>query len=98
MAEFYDFDAAVEEIEVRLFTFVFGGAEYVVDLNVDGGKFLKFLEAAGSAKAVPLLVELFLDEEQFAQITASGQKWQKWELLIDKLAEAVGKGAGDSGN
>jgi hypothetical protein len=96
--EFFDFDAAVGEIEPRPFTFTFGGEEYLTDLNVDGGKFLEFLRSAGSAKAVPLLVELFLDEAQFARITASGQKWQKWELLIDKLTEAVGRGAGDSGN
>lgn len=99
MAEFYDFDAAVGEIEPRLFSFKYEGEEYTVDLNVDAGKLLLFLEASDSVRALPQLLRLFLSDEQYASITKSGARWQKMELLVGKFTEALGQGSdGDSGN
>jgi hypothetical protein len=101
MAEFYDFDAAVGEIEPRLFSFKYEEGEYTVDLNVDAGKLLLFLEASDSVRALPQLLRLFLSDEQYAKLTESGAKWQKLELLIAKFTTALGQGQGDeddSGN
>lgn len=100
MAEFFDFDQAIGELEPRLYSFTYQEAEYIVDLNVDAGKLLTWMEHADTIKALPHLLRVFLNEEQFDQIMASGALWPKMELLVSKLAEQLGSGSGpgDSGN
>ena len=100
MADFFDFDEAVGEIEERPWKFIYEGSEYIVDLNVDAGKLLIWMEHADTIKALPHLLRVFLDEEQFDQIMHSGALWPKMELLVSKLAEQLGSGSedGDSGN
>jgi hypothetical protein len=96
MAEFFDFDQAVGEMEPRLFDFLYENKKYTIDLNVDAGKLLMWMEHADSIKALPHLLRAFLSEEQFEQIMGSGAKWPKLELLVTKLAEELGSGG--SGN
>lgn len=95
MAEFFDFDAAVGEVEPNLFSFKYEGADYTVDLNVDAGKLLVFLEASDTVRALPQLLRLFLNEEQYNQIVTSGAVWPKMELLVNKFTEALGGGSGN---
>lgn len=93
---FFDFDQAVGEITPRLFSFLYEGKKYTVDLNVDAGKLLVWFESADSVKALPKLLHAFLSDEQYESIVTSGAKWQKLELLVTRFAEELG--SGDSGN
>lgn len=92
---FYDFDAAMGELEERPFGFTYGGENYVVDLNVDAGKMLLFMENAVSLTSIPTLLRVFLDDEQFAAIAGAGEPFQKLELLVTKFAEELGSGSGN---
>ena len=94
-AEVYDFDAAVGEIEDRPFTFKFEDDEYEINLNVDAGKMLLWMESADTIRAIPALLRVFLDDAQFKQIMESGAKFQKMEALVSKLAEELGGGSGN---
>lgn len=96
---FFDFDQAIGELEPRLYSFLYEGEKYTIDLNVDGGRLLLWMEHADTIKALPHLLRVFLNEDQFDKIMASGAVWPKLELLVSKLAEQLGSGTdGDSGN
>lgn len=94
-AQLFDFDAAVAEIEERPYSFLYGGNTYDIDLNVDAGLLLRWMEHADSVKAIPGMLRVFLDDEQFDQITQPGQPWQKMELVVNMLAEELGGGSGN---
>lgn len=94
--EFYDFDAAMGEIEKRPFGFTYGAENYVVDMNVDAGKMLLFMEESGSLKSIPILLQCFLSDEQYQAIKdTKGVPFQEMELLISKFAEELGSGSGN---
>ncbi len=96
VAEFYDFDAAVGEIEERPFGFTYGKANYVVDMNVDASLMLLFFEQSGTLKSIPTLLKIFLNEEQYQAIKdTKGVPFQEMELLIEKFAEELGSGSGN---
>ncbi len=93
--EVYDFDAAVGEVEAKPFTFKYEGDEYTIDLAVEAGPMLVWMESADTIRAIPALLRIFLDDAQFKQIMESGAKFQKMEALVSKLAEELGGGSGN---
>ncbi len=93
--EFYDFDAAMGELEDRPYGFTYGGENYTVDMNVDAGKMLMFFANSGDLKSIPILLRVFLSDEQYDAIAAAGEPFQKLELLIGKFAEELGSGSGN---
>ena len=95
MAEVHDFDAAVGEIEDRPYSFMYGGNQYDIDLNVDAGRLLRWMENADKIQAIPGMLRVFLSEEQFDQITEPGETWQKMEMVVNRLAEELGSGSGN---
>ena len=91
---FDEFDAADAEVEERTTKFTFAGEDYEVDLNIEAGPLLRWMESASKVEGIPKLLKLFLDEEGYEQILDSGVKWSKLEKLILWLSQELG----DSGN
>lgn len=95
MAEGYkNFDDAVDEVEERHTKFTFEGTDYEVDLNIDAGPLLRWMESASKVEGIPKLMRLFFSEEDYESILDSGVKWSKLERLVLWLAQELG----DSGN
>ncbi len=91
----YDFDAAIGEVEERPFSFKYEGMEYTVDLNVEAGPMLVWMESADTIRAIPALLRIFLDDEQYKSIVESSAKFPKMEALVSKFAEELGGGSGN---
>lgn len=95
MSEGYkDFDQAEGEVEERMAKFTFETVDYEIDLNIDAGPLLRWMESASRVEGIPKLLRLFFDEEQYEGILDSGAKWAKLEKLVLWLAQELG----DSGN
>jgi len=95
MAEGYkNFDEGVAEVEERHTKFTFAGHDYEVDLNIEAGPLLRWMESASKVEGIPKLLKLFLDDEGYEQILDSGVKWSRLEELILWLSKELG----DSGN
>ncbi len=92
--QFKDFDDAVAEVEERRTSFQFAGEMYEVDLNVDGGSILRWMEHADKIEAIPQLLRTFLGDEDYERITDAGVEWSRYEALVSWLASELG----DSGN
>ena len=98
MAEGYknfdEFDAAEDEVAERTAKFTFQSEDYEVDLNIDAGPLLRWMESASRVEGIPKLLKLFFSEEDYEKILDSGAKWAKLEKLVLWLSQELG----DSGN
>lgn len=104
--DFKDFDKAVSEIEDRWTDFQFAGEMYHINLNVDGGEILKWMEEGSKIQAIPKLLQTFLGDKDYERIVnasrvpgepkkeAGGIEWSRYESLVEWLAEELG----NSGN
>ena len=91
---FKDFDDAVDEVEDRWAEFRFEGEDFKVNLNVEAGPLLRWMESANKVEGIPQLLKTFLDEDDYERLLSTGAKWPKMESLVTWLAEELG----DSGN
>ena len=91
---FKNFDDVVDEVEERTTKFTFEGTDYEVELNIDAGPLLRWMESASRVEGIPKLLRLFFDEAEYEKLLDSGAKWSKLERLVLWLAQELG----DSGN
>lgn len=89
-----DFDKAGAEVEDRTTKFTFKGEDFEVNLNVLAGPLLTWMESASKVEGIPKLLQLFLDEEDYARLLGTDAHWSEVEELVVWLAKELG----DSGN
>lgn len=100
-SDFKDFDAAKAEVEDRWTKFQFAGEMYEVNLNVDGGEILTWMEEGSKIQAIPKLLQTFLGMDDYKRIVnssrvpgepkkdAGGVEWSRYEALVEWLAEEL---------
>lgn len=94
---FKDFDQGRAEVEDRWVDVRFGGEDFKVNLNVDGGSILRWMRFGSKVEGVPKLLEIFFpDKADFERLLDVSAPWEMYEKLGLWLTEEL-SGTGTSG-